>query len=173
MDIIDIIFLVLILISLNVNFKKDRGQYKKAKITHTIIVCFLFVFFTGDFTDPFLSIIKNSNFPTSYIQDPGILPQEIAYANSYIYIIISIMMIILIFSLVGRNKKALTQLKYILPISVITQNIHKYLDLLKDGGIKDNHSIIFYSGFFFFAIPAFIIIKIYKKDFMKKFYNSD
>jgi hypothetical protein len=159
MIIVDIIFLVLILISLNVNFKKDAGQHKKAKISHTIIVCLLYILFTGGFSDTY----KNT----------GILPQEIANLNSYVNIITSIIMVIIIFSLIGRNKKAITHLKYIFPISVITQNINEYLNLLNEGGIENYHSIIFYSGFLFFAIPAYIIIKIYNKDFMKNYFNND
>jgi len=165
--------LVLLFFVLRTDYKRDFGEHKKAKIYHAIILGVLLFYYTGSsqFLFWFLGDFNNA---IEYIsKDVGIFSGIVMQIFIILHFFLSIFTLYIIYNLIKRRKEDLVRLKFVLPLLVITESLMLYKVVLESSDIGEVHEgisllvvcIIIYGSF------AIAIWSIYKKPFMKDFFN--
>ena len=172
MNYIYIILAVVLFSGLRVDYKRDIGLHRKAKVIHAIILAVLMITFSGStsYIRWFLSDIENGI--ETMTTNVGVINWFVFTIITILHVFLSFYTFIIAFRLMGRRVKQLEYLKITLPLLVITQTIMLYNSVIKlDTSEEIGFITVLVIGLILFGIPSLIILRIYNKPFMKDFFE--
>lgn len=165
-----IIVLVILFIGLKNNYKKDSNEHGKAKVLHTIILSILLINYSGSLKYLFW-FLNDFNSAIEYIsRDVGIFSGLIMQLVLILECLLSIYILFCSYRLINRKNEDLARLKFILPLIAVTESFTLYKLVVEkfnnEGGVS-----LFVICIMIYGSFAFVILKIYSKQFMIDFFN--
>lgn len=169
--IIAVVALVLLLLRLRKDFKRDPGFHKRSKTYHGIILSVL-VFFIANSVYYFFWVLLNfESVASGYSMYTGDLPGSLQFALYLLKLICTVTVFVLCFLMAGRNESARKLFFYALPLLCLCTLANYYTNALAFGNAVDtalpNVTLIvsvIYAGL------MFLTLMIYKSPFMKTFF---
>lgn len=166
--------LVLLFLGLRTDYKRDFGEHKKAKIYHAIILGILLFYYTGSLIYLFWFLSDFNNAIEYISKDVGFISGIVMQIFMILHFFLSIFTLYLTYRLIKRRKEDLVLLNFVLPILVITESLVLYKVVLESsviGEFYEDVSLLFVCIMIYGSV-AIAIWSIYKRPFMKDFFNS-
>lgn len=164
------IIIIIYILGLLRNYKLDKGKNKSAKIINPILVVCIFLFYFSSSYDKIEWLLNSSGkFPETLYAKVFFIPAYINLTSWILYLVMSIWVVILTWSMIFRVSKSRLFFLRTIPILWLLECFE--LNRIINEQFGDNYivlcisilllSIIWFSAFFLFS-----------RDFMKKFYEK-
>ena len=164
--------LVIMVVGLYQDFKKDKGLNKKAKIYHSILLTLLIWSFAGSFGYLGVLVRRFEDVQNKFGVDVGIFPGLVHLILFYLNLALGLAVLVISYQMINRKENARKKLILFIPLLAITQVFFFYKGWLSGGEIDFfNDYAILLIGAIIMGGAAFIYIKIYDSSFMRVFFS--
>ncbi|PBQ34651.1 hypothetical protein CNR22_23705 [Sphingobacteriaceae bacterium] len=172
--VISLIALLLLIIKLRKDFRKDRDLHERAKIYQTLILSVL-VFFNATSIYHLLWVVVNLKTVVSgYTMSVGMLTGSLQFALFVLKLLCTVGVFILCFLMSGRNEKARKVFFYALPLLCLSGLFHFYTNSLVFGnafGLAFPNMLMI--ALFVYIGLTILTLLIYRSPFMKAFFHAN
>ena len=133
MNTFTIIITGLVIFHLIRDFKRDKGEFKKAKIVHMICLGLLFLSYAGSFRFLGWTIRHFDKVQERFSVDVGVVPGELHLVLYLLHLGLLFTVLILAYQMVTRKEKARKLILYILPFLALVETFNFYRGWINAG----------------------------------------